>query len=63
MIDDALLLDSDFVVPMVYLVLRLGTLKMSCMSAPLFDTRLIGLAVPDLVQLVIGSGSRHYEGY
>ena len=46
MVDDALLSDNDSVVPMVYLVLRLETLRMSCISAPLFDTRLIGLAVP-----------------
>ena len=63
MVDDALLSDNDSVVLVVYLVLRLETPRMSCMSAPLFDTRLIGLAVLDLVQLVIGSGSRPYEGY
>ena len=63
MVDDALLSDSDSVVLAVYLVLRLETPRMSCMSAPLFDTRLIGLAFLDLVQLVIGSGSRPYEGY
>ena len=63
MVDDALLSDNDSVVLVVYLVLRLETSRMSCMSAPLFDTRLIGLAVPDLVQLVIGSGSRPYKGY
>ena len=63
MVDDALLSNSDSIVLVVYLVLRLKTPRMSCMSAPLFDTRLIGLAVPDLVQLVIGSGSRSYEGY
>ena len=63
MVDDALLSDNDSVVLVVYLVLRLKTPRMSCMSAPLFDTRLIGLAVPDLVQLVIGSGRRPYEGY
>ena len=63
MVDDALLSDNDSLVRVVYLVLRLETPRMSCMSAPLFDTRLIGLAVPDLVQLVIGSGSRPYEGY
>ena len=63
MVDDALLSDSDSIVLVVYLVLRLETPRMSCMSAPLFDTRLIGLAVPDLVQQVIGSGSRPYEGY
>ena len=63
MVDDALLSDSDSIVLVVYLVLRLETPRMSCMSAPLFDTRLIGLAVLDLVQLVIGSGSRPYEGY
>ena len=63
MVDDALLSDNNSVVLVVYLVLRLETPRMSCMSAPLFDTRLIGLAIPNLVQLVIGSGSRPYEGY
>ena len=63
MVDDALLSDNDSVVLVVYLVLRLETPRMSCMSAPLFDTRLIGLAIPNLVQLGIGSGSRPYEGY
>ena len=63
MVNDALLSDSDSVVLVVYLVLRLETPRMSCMSAPLFDTRLIGLAVLDLVQLVIGSSSRPYECY
>ena len=63
MVDDALLSDSDSVVLVVYLVLRLETPRMSCMSTPLFDTKLIGLAISDLVQLVIGSGSQPYEGY
>ena len=63
MVDDTLLLNSDFIVPMVYLVLRLETPRMSSMSTPLFDTRLIGLEVPNLVQLVIGSDSQPYEGY
>ena len=49
MVDDALLSDNDSVVLVVYLVLRLETPRMFCMSAPLFDTILIGLAVPDLV--------------
>ena len=57
MVDDALLSDSDSVVLVVYLVLRLETPRISCMSVPLFDTRLIGLDVPDLAELVIGSGS------
>ena len=63
MVDDALLSDSDSVVLVVYLVFRLETPRMPCMSALIFDTRHIGLAIPDLVQLVIGSGSRPYEGY
>lgn len=63
MVDDALFSDSDSVILVVYLVLRLETPRMSCMSAPLFDTKLTGLAVPDLVQLVIRSGSRPYEDY
>ena len=63
MVDDALLLDNDSVVLVVYLVLRLETPRMSCMSAPLFDTRLIGLDILDLVQLAIMSGSRPYESY
>ena len=48
MVDDTLLLDNDSIVPMVYLVLRLEIPKMSCMSTPLFDTRLIGLEVLNL---------------
>ena len=48
MVDDALLSDSDSVVLVVYLVLRLETPRMSCMSTPLFDSRLIGLEVLDL---------------
>ena len=63
MVDDALFSDSDSVVSVVYLVLRLETPRMSCMSASFFDTILIGFDVPDLVQLVIRSGSRPYEGY
>ena len=63
MVDDALLSDSDSVVLVVYLVLRLETLRMSCMSAPFFDIGLIGLDVTYLVQPVIRSGSRPYEGY
>ena len=63
MVNDALLLDSNFVVLVVYLVLRLETPRISCMSAPFFDTKLIGLDVPNLVQPVIGSDSRPYEGY
>ena len=63
MVDDALLSDKDSVVLMVYLIRILETPRMSCMSAPLFDTRVIGLIVPNLVQLVIGSGSRPYEAY
>ena len=63
MVDGALLSDSNSVVLVVYLVLRLETPRMSCMSAPLFNTILIGLDVPELVQLVIGSSSRPYEGY
>ena len=63
MVDDALLSYSDFVVLVVYLVLRLETPRMSCMSTPLFDTRLIGLKVPNIVQLVIGGGGQPYKGY
>ena len=63
MVNDVLLSNSNFVVPVVYLVLRLEIPRISCMSATFFDTRRIGLDVSDLVQLVIGSGSRPYEGY
>ena len=48
-VDNALLSNSNFVVIVVYLILRLETLRMSYMSALFFDTRLIGLDVPDLV--------------
>ena len=57
MVDDVLLSNSDFVVPVVYLVLRLEIPKMSYMSSPLFDTGFIVLEVPNLTQLVIGSDS------
>ena len=61
MIDDTSLLDNDSIVPVVYLVLRLETPRMSCMSTPLFDTGLIGLKISDLAQPVIESGSQPYE--
>ena len=63
MVDDVLLSDSDSVALVVYLVHKLEILRMSCMCALLFDTEFIGLDVPDLSQLVIGSGSQSYEGY
>ena len=62
-VDDALLSDSESVALVVYLVLKLETLRISCMSTSLFDIRLIGLEVSDLLQPVIGSGSQPYEGY
>ena len=63
MVDYALLSDNDSVVLVVYLVLRLETPRMLCMSTPLFDTRLIGLEVRDQTQPVMGSGSQPYEDY
>ena len=48
MVDNVLLLDSDFIVLVVYLVLKLETPRISCISTPFFDTRLIGLEVPNL---------------
>ena len=63
MVDDALLSDNNSVVPVVYIILRLETLRISCMSTLFFDTRLIGLKVPDLTKLVIGSGGQLYENY
>ena len=47
-VDDALFSYNDFIVLVMYLVLRLETLRMSCMSTPLFDTRLIGIEVSNL---------------
>ena len=63
MVDDVLLSNNDSVVPIEYLILRLEIPKMSCMSTLLFDTRLIGLKVQNLVQSVIRSGNQPYEGY
>ena len=63
MVDDTSLSDNDFVILIVYLVVRLEIPRMSCMSTPLFDTRLIGLEVSDLVQSVIESCNQSYEGY
>ena len=48
MINDILLSDSDSVVSIVYLVLKLKTSMMPYMSTPLFDIGLIGLEVSDL---------------
>ena len=62
MVDDTLLLDSGSMVPIVCLILRLETSRIPCMSTQLFDTRLIGLKVPDLAQSVIRSESQPYEG-
>ena len=63
MVDNTLLLDSNFIVLVVYLALRPETLRMPYMSTPLFDTRLVGLKVINQVQPVIGSDSQSYEGY
>ena len=60
MINDTSLSDNDFVVLMMYLVLRLMTPKMSCMSTPLFNTKLIGLKVSNLSQSVIGHGDQFH---
>ena len=63
MVDDTSLSNNDSIILMVYLILRLKTLNMSCMSTTLFDSRLIGLEVLDLAQPIIESGSQPYEGY
>ena len=61
MVDGALMSNSNFMVLVVYLVLE--TPRMSYMNTLFFDTRLIGLEVPDLAQPVIGSGSQPYKDY
>lgn len=48
MIDNTSLLDSDFIVPMVYLVLILKTLRMPCINTQDFDVNLINLEVSNL---------------
>ena len=63
MVNDTLLLDSNFIIPMVYLVLRLKTLRMYYINTSLFDTRFIGLEVLDLAQSIIESGNQPYKGY
>ena len=57
MVDNTSLSDNDSIILVVYLVLRLEIPNMSYMSTPLFDIKLIGLEVLDLIQSVIGSGS------
>ena len=54
MVDDALLSNSDSVVLVVYLVLRLKTQRISCMSTPLFNTKLKGFEVSDLAHWLSG---------
>ena len=56
MVDDTSLSDSDFVVLVVYLVLIFEIPRMSYISTPFFNYRLIYLEVQDLAQLVIESG-------
>ena len=77
MVDDVLLSDSDFIILMVYMVIRFEIPRMSYMNTRFFDeiprmsymntrffdARLIGLEVPDLAQLVFGCGSQPYENY
>ena len=63
MVYDTSLLDSDFIVLRMYLVLKLEIPMMSCMSVPLFDTGLIGLEVLNLAQFVIMNSSQSYEDY
>lgn len=57
--DDVLLLNNNFIVLVVYLVLRLEISK----STSLFDIELIGLEVSNLAQLIINNDSQPYEGY
>ena len=63
MVDDTLLSDSNSILLVVYLVLRLETTRMSYMSSLLFNTGLIGLEVPNLIQSIIESGNEPYKGY
>ena len=62
MVNDTSSLDNNFIVLVVYLVLRLKIPRMPCLSTPFFDIELIGLEVSDLVQMIIGNGSQPYEG-
>ena len=63
MVDDTSLSDNDSVILVVYLILRLETPRMSYMSTPFFDIRLIGLKVSDLVHPIIRSDNQPYESY
>ena len=55
MVDDTSLSNNDFVISMVYLVLRLETPRIFCIST--------GFEVPDLEQPVIKSDNQPYEDY
>ena len=48
MVDDTSLSNSDFIIPMVYLVLRLETPRIFYMNTPLSNTELIDLEVSNL---------------
>ena len=60
-VDDTSLLNSDFVVSIVCLVLRLKIPRMSYMSTLFFDIRFMGMKVSYLTQPVIESGSQPYD--
>ena len=62
MINDISLLDNNFIVIVVCLVLKLETLRIPYMNTSLFDIRLISLKILDPTQLVIMSGNKIYEG-
>ena len=49
MVNDTSLLDNDFIVPIVYLVLRFKTSMIPYLSTPFFDIRFIGLKVSNIV--------------
>ena len=48
MVDDVLLSNNNFVILVVYLILRLETPRMSYMSTPPFDTGFIDMKVSNL---------------
>ena len=60
MVNYTSLSDNDFVVSVVYLVLRLETPRMSYLNTPFFDTGLIDLKLSELTQPVIRNKGLRY---
>ena len=62
MVNDTSSSDNNFIVSVMYLVLRLETPRILCLSTSFFNTGFISLEVMDLVQTIIENNNQPYKG-